>query len=349
MSRKIFRERLLQAILSFCWREWSVLGAAGGARSAQLWAIDPEALLTASIYFARYEPRLFDEILEWCIENGKWIDLQRLRGIAKRRPDSSRRLLGAVANTLSGSAKGDQRKWVVFAEAMKPKALVGEEQLFLMKDGKSYPALGESLEGFRAYGYLRLPFILRNTARPIPLNTKSAIRFPLRSLFGVGSRAECILYLLTHEGGHPAELAEKIGISVRGVQDALIELSQSGLVLTRVRGKRKIEYWLSQDRWWDFIRGQGTTDEDGPIWVDWIKLFSGLMELWSAVDSAGESDSEYMRSSKLREAFELIREEFARSGLSGIQALPADSPPELVEEEMYRFMTSVLGVENEAS
>ena len=89
--------------------------------------------------------------------------------------------------------------------------------------------------------------------REIPITSNNTLRFLLRGLFGLGSRAECLVYLLTHDGGHPSEVSKNIGLSVRGTQDALIELSKSGLILTRVKGKRKIEYWLSQDRWWEFL------------------------------------------------------------------------------------------------
>ena len=89
--------------------------------------------------------------------------------------------------------------------------------------------------------------------REVPVTSSNTLRFLLRGLFGLGSRAECLAYLLTHDGGHPSEVSKNIGLSVRGTQDALIELSRSGLVLTRVKGKRKIEYWLSQERWWEFL------------------------------------------------------------------------------------------------
>ncbi|MBW2184803.1 MAG: hypothetical protein JRF49_13220, partial [Deltaproteobacteria bacterium] len=83
MSQKSFKEFFLENILNFLWRQWSALGVAGGARTEDKWVIDPEALLVFSLEMARYEPRLFDEILDWLVVNGKWIDIQRLRGIIK--------------------------------------------------------------------------------------------------------------------------------------------------------------------------------------------------------------------------------------------------------------------------
>jgi hypothetical protein len=42
------------------------------------WMIDPEALLLATCTFGRYEPRLFDEVLDWMRTNGWVMNTQRL-------------------------------------------------------------------------------------------------------------------------------------------------------------------------------------------------------------------------------------------------------------------------------
>jgi hypothetical protein len=348
MSRKSFRGRFLETVLSFFWREWSILGAAGGARSADHWAIDPEALLVHSLSFARYEPRLFDEILEWLVLNGRWIDLQRLRGIARRRPAPYSRLLGAVAELLSRSAKGDQRKWLRLAHMAKPTGAIPEEALFSTKKGEPYPPPKATADEFKEYGFLRSSFVSRKSARPVPVNPASTIRFFLRALFGIGSRSECILYLLTHEAGHPAEIAQSIGISIRGVQDALIELSQSGSILTRVKGKRKTEYWLLQNRWWEFIRGKGFNETDGPVWVNWIDLLSGLANAWDVVNNSEASDSNYMRSSILRDSIDAISTEIARSGLAASPPPQPDVTPDQFEAEYQKFILSILGEGYEA-
>ena len=64
MSQTSFREFYLNELLTFLWKQWSVLGVAGGTRAEKMdWIIDPEALLVFSLEISRYEPRLFDEIL----------------------------------------------------------------------------------------------------------------------------------------------------------------------------------------------------------------------------------------------------------------------------------------------
>ena len=167
----------------------------------------------------------------------------------------------------------------------------------------------------------------------------------LRALFGIGSRAECILYLLTHDGGHPSEIADSIGLSIRGTQDALIELSKSSLVLTRIKGKRKIEYWISQERWWEFF-SRGSFDEmKRPVWIDWIALYGALSDVWKTLEDLQSTKSEYIKSSKLRDAMEVVGNELSRSGID-IPPVPGrDVSPENYNKAFENFIIKVFGAE----
>ena len=180
--------------------------------------------------------------------------------------------------------------------------------------------------------------------REVPITSHATLRFLLRALFGLGSRAECLAYLLTHDGGHPSEVARAIGISVRGTQDALIELARSNLILTRIKGKRKIEYWLSQERWWEFLSKGSITDIQKPVWIDWIALCDALSKVWSTLDEISKGDlSDYMRSSKLRDSFEVVGSEFTKSGLD-IPPIPGkELRPEEYEDAFEKFIVQVFG------
>jgi len=59
------KHKLTEQMLQFLWRQWSALGVAGEPEIVDHWVIDPEALLLVSSEFARYDSRLFDEILDW--------------------------------------------------------------------------------------------------------------------------------------------------------------------------------------------------------------------------------------------------------------------------------------------
>lgn len=336
MSLTKFKNFFLENILDFLWRQWSSLGVAGGSRPEEDWIIDPEALLIFSLQMARYEPRFFDEVLDWLVINGKFIDIQRLRGITKKQDEPTRRLISAVASYLSHEGKGNQRKWKSLSLVYRANPNTQDEALFKTKESKPYPKIKAESPVFHNYGFLREDFVLRKMSKPVSATAPSNVRFLLRALFGIGSRAECILYLLTHEAGHPSEVAQAIGISVRGAQDTLIELAESGLVFTRIKGKRKVEYWFSSKRWWEFLKNMPLNEIEPPAWVNWLAVFKALSGVWNVLNEIDTKDiSEYMQSSKLHEAMEVfIAQEFAKSGLN----LPPVPGKEVsIEEYAQRF------------
>lgn len=135
-----------------------------------------------------------------------------------------------------------------------------------------------------------------------------------------------------------------IGISVRGAQDALIDLSRSGLVLTRTKGKRKIEYWLSHERWWEFLSRESIAEFKEPTWIDWIALYSALSRVWADLNEISkEKVTDYMRSSRLRDSLEAVGNEFSKSGLD-IPPIPGKNiKPHEFEKAFETFITEVFG------
>ena len=345
MSQKNFKDLFLENILNFLWRQWSALGVLGEARTKDPWLYDPEPMLLLTLEMSRYEPRLFDEVMDWLIINGRWIDMQRLRGIIRGKDGMTRNLIGAVAAFLM--KEGDERKWKNlnrFCQSHISASSNIVEPLFYEKKGKPHPISKTPDKSFLTYGFNRPQLKARRMTRTVPITSHNTLRFLLRALFGLGSRTECLTYLLTHDGGHPSEVANAIGLSVRGTQDALIELSRSGLVLTRVKGKRKIEYWLSQERWWEFLSRGSVTEIEKPIWIDWIALYSALSKVWATLNELSEEKiSDYMRSSKLRDSLEMVGSEFAKSGLD-ISPIPGeDVRPEAYEKAFEAFINNVFG------
>jgi hypothetical protein len=345
MSPKDFRNFFLENVLNFLWRQWSALGVLGEAKSTDPWAIDPEPMILFTLEVGRYEPRLFDELMDWLVVNGRWIDIQRLRGILRQKDPGVVQLTGTVAAFLT--EKSAERKWQNLAKFCKTK-MWGDahsaQPLFFTKDGRPTPLAAKPDFSFLSCGFNRPEFELRGLTREVSITAQSTIRFLLRALFGVGSRAECLVYLLTHDGGHPAEVAKAIGLSIRGTQDALIDLSRSGLVLTRVIGKRKIEYWLSHERWWEFLSKGSVTEIRQPIWINWIALYLGLSEVWAAINEIGkEGMTDYMRSSRLRDSLDEVGNEFLKSGLD-VPPIPGrDVGSQEYEKAFETFIAQVLG------
>jgi hypothetical protein len=253
--------------------------------------------------------------------------------------------MGAVAAFLMKEA--DERKWrnlSRFCQSLSSNGSSKAEPLFYERTGKPHPISKRPDRSFLSCGFNRPQLSVRRMTRQVPVTSHNTLRFLLRALFGLGSRAECLVYLLTHDGGHPSEVAKAIGLSVRGTQDALIELSRSGLVLTRVKGKRKIEYWLSHERWWEFLSRGSIEEIEKPVWIDWIALYSALSTVWAAMNEIIKDEiSDYMRSSRLRDALELVGHEFSRSGLD-IPLVPGtDVRPEEYEKAFEAFIINVFG------
>ncbi|MGM0567711.1 MAG: hypothetical protein ACQESB_00670 [Elusimicrobiota bacterium] len=344
MSQKNFRNIFLDNILDFIWRQWSSVGVLGHTRTEDKWIVDPEALLFFSINMGRFEPRLFDEIIDWLITNGEWIDIQRMRGIVKNKDEDTKRILSAIAAVLMNEAKSYKRKWKSLSKIKKQNKINREMVLFKSKDATPYPIMKNKEDKiFSKYMISRSVFKPSNKSREVNPKTYSNIRFLLRSLFGIGSRAECILYLLSHTSGHPSEIAESIGISVRGTQDALIELSKSNLILTRSTGKRKIEYWLSERKWWQFLLDINIDEINPPIWLNWVAIFDALYGVWEVLNEVQKTQSDYLRSSKLRKAMETIGMEFYKSEID-LPPIPDKTiRPEEYEEEFQNFILKVLG------
>ena len=104
-----FRDRLVERILQFLWRQWSALGVAGHARTDDSWIIDPEALLLFSTVVARHDARLFDETLDWLHLNDSWISLQRLGTMIKEYALGDMAVLAAMSEHLAGQT--GHSKW----------------------------------------------------------------------------------------------------------------------------------------------------------------------------------------------------------------------------------------------
>src|SRR5450759_709981 len=99
-SLRIFKDEFQSLLLNFLWRQWSALGVAGQASGEDVWIIDPEALLLLTCTMGRHEPRLFDEVLDWLGENGRFINIMRLKRILSTEKFAGERTLAAVAACL---------------------------------------------------------------------------------------------------------------------------------------------------------------------------------------------------------------------------------------------------------
>lgn len=302
---RIFKDEFQSLLLNFLWRQWSALGVAGQASGEDVWIIDPEALLLLTCTMGRHEPRLFDEVLDWLGENGRFINIMRLKRILRTEKFAGERTLAAVAACLS---KGTEAmKWKLLAESV-PQPSVAEE-FFISLDGKPLPVLGEPEPYFVRYGFKRGPLRLRGYSQKFRPAQATNLALQLRALFGINVRCEIVLYLLTHEAAHPSQIAREAYYFERAVQGTLVDMLQSGVVGLRSHGREK-HYWLKPEHWAALLNRPPVF----PRWVTWPPLFSALERIWLKVnDPRLETLDPLLQSSELRQLMAEVRPAIERA------------------------------------
>ena len=147
---------------------------AGNERADASWIIDPEPLLLATTTFGRYEPRLFDEVLDWLNTNGQAVNLQRLQNLGQHL--GQRSVLNGLAAHLA--KRTANFKWRALLR--ETKAVSHTELLF-----PDIPVVGEPDELFARYGWRRGPVRLRQLSQAPDPRYAANLLFTLRALFGV--------------------------------------------------------------------------------------------------------------------------------------------------------------------
>jgi hypothetical protein len=279
-STTSFSAELREPLLALLWRQWSALGVAGHVASGSRALIDPEALVLVSTIFARHDARLFDEMLDWLRANGTWINVLRLTHLQREFELGDRTVLGAMAEYLVQDSA--HLKWKVFAKteepATKPQPLFPHLAVFDNTD-----------EIFRHWGWLRAPIERRGLSRPPRPNQPATFLLKLRALFGRQSRAEVLAWLLTHDSGHPAEIARQTGYFRGSVQNVLNELELSGHIYSTRQGREKL-FATRHDQWRFLLTWDSSPTASFPRWLPWPTLFGLIRGVHDLVDQT-EFDS----------------------------------------------------------
>ena len=304
-----FREILLQRLLEFLWRQWSALGVAGHARSNDSWMIDPESLLLFSTHIARYDARLFDEILDWLHTNGSWINLQRLGRLHREESLGDSAVLAAIADLLA--RESTHHKWKLLirrVDQAKPPTSELPQRLF-----PSVPVLKEPDPIFLTHGLERGSIEFRGMSQAPRPDQPATFLFKLRSLFGMQARAEVMAWLLANEQGHPAEIARQTGYFRGSIQNVLNDLSLSGHIGSMRIGREKTFSILRREEWLFLLTWPNA--EVFPQWIHWAPLFQAIQIFLDALGKPGlDEKSENFQAIQLREALDQATPALARAG-----------------------------------
>jgi hypothetical protein len=339
-SPKNFRETFLQSLLDLIWRQWTTLGVAGHGGNERR-VIDPDALLLATCVFGRYEPRLFDEMLDWLAVNGWCINVQRMRSLMKRHGYGCGRVLACVGAL---QAKGaDTVKWRRLSLDIEP-APTGAEPLFYFPDGRPQPMFGRPDPQFAAYGLHRGRLELRHLSQPANPELPANLLYRLRALFGVNARADILVYLLTHVDGHPPEMARQTGYFPKTIQMSLVEMACSGVVQPSKRGREK-HYRLDAAEW-AMLRPKQETAVGWPEWVAWPQFFAAMTGIWdllqnqnlSKASSALQAAEWQKRMNRLQP---LLAESHPDAAIKDFRRLTEASFLQAVQDDLMRCLTAI--------
>jgi hypothetical protein len=330
MSLTGSRDRLLGAVVDLLWAQWTELGV-GGTKGTSSSIVDPEALLAATSLFGRYEPRLFDEVLDWLAAHSDLLDVTRLRRASNIHRLGDKRLLAVLVDFMRERSSSD--KWSGAAD----RALAGEETepyapqpLFRTPDGGALPTPGTPDAFFASHGFERPDLTLRGLSVPPDPRRPTLARLRLRALTGQGVRAEVLLYLSTHDHAHGRLVAERTAFSQRQVAEYLAGLARAGLAESWEDGRR-LEYRL--------LAPLAAMGADAASYVDWTGAFGVIAELWTILTGAALEPDAYRASTVLRSGLGGVRKYLPVEGFGLGLPEPERYPGETLNEHAIEFAT----------
>lgn len=316
MSASTLKDSVSTRLKAFAWDQWAQLGVFAPTNRRDQTAADPEALLLFTFEAGRSDPRLFDETLDWLLANERLVSVQRLRNLC-RDGDDRDLVEGALLwvarhlprARLASSRGRDQR-------TTEPRPLFYDVAL----------QVREPDEAFLAVGLLKPATEPSKKSRPPDPDTPINFAFRMRHLFGLGSRAEILRYLVTAPVTDASALgiADAAAYAKRNINETLSSLVASRIVTTYEQGNER-RYYLDRAMWAQFLRFQQTS---WPTYRDWPRLLGAARQLsrWLH-DPALEDLSPYMLASNARTFMERLEPDLAPAGV-----LPASPGPALLGE-----------------
>jgi hypothetical protein len=295
------RERAGRELLDFAWRQWGQVGMSASTAGEDRWAVDPEALVLFTIGMGRWDPRLFDEMLDWIAVNHGLLSMQRLRNLTSRFPVAA----GLVAAVIAWTREP------VPAQLLKDQPAPAQNQPVFSPDVLGFVAVADPT--FEEYGYLRPRVTRSGKSREPDATATVGLAFQLRHLFGPGSRSEVMRVLLTWEHGplDVARIADEAGFAKRNVSDTLAALAASGVIKAAWSGNERL---FSADRaQWAALLGRAAL----PAFVPWSHLFPAALEVIGWLDAESQTtDSDYLVASHARTVMDRITHDLEASSVA---------------------------------
>jgi hypothetical protein len=328
MAPTTLRDQLRRRLVEFAWEEWAQMGVLAAPHRRSPWAQDPEALIVFTLEIARWEPRLFDELLDWMLTNEALLSIRRLRAMCIDETDRA-----LVAGAIGWLARRRPRARLrVEPPDSNPQAL---EPVF--HDGGPVP---EADPDFAAAGLLRPPLAPSGKSLTPDLLTPINLGFRLRSILGVGIRAEVVRIMLTAQipWMNAQALARASGYAKRNVHDALAGLSAARVVSAATVGGEQ-RYTIHKTAWAALLQD---VPSELPFHRDWPQLLGALRTIlrWTQQEEL-QSTSDYLRASGTRQLLDRIRPELAFAGIAIDPHPTAKAAPQQLQIAVQRTLAAL--------
>lgn len=325
MSLKNYRKELRDSLLDLAWVQWSALGVAGHVTRFSSYVVDVEALVLFTIFIGRYDERLFDSMQDWLQTNGRFVNTQRLKVLAKKNGFRYQRELAYVA--ANQNAFENKSKWKNIADSVKITSGDSVEPLF-----KDIPLLGKQLKD-----PLALKFGLeRNIYKYAGKNAKfddglASLMLRLRGLFGVNSRVEIMLLLLSNDFCKNQDLAKRSGYSWRSVQDILFEMTFGDIVQATASKKNRVYSLPNKNHW---LKALGFQDDEPIRFPQWDKALFSLELIYETLENPLlDKLSDMSVQGAVNQSFKKIGTSFLECNIRELQTVSSNSwlkIPELI-------------------
>ncbi len=231
---------LREVILDLMWSQWRELGVAGTVpRRHKEDCVDPEPLIAFTALHSDLDPRLRDESIDWVLRYGGYISRARLKNVIADWSELRNPLFAEYAATVNAHG------------------------------GAAWPASRAK----------PLPF--RSRARPLleDLAAPALLSLRIRSVFGVGARAELVRAFLSrsHPAMTAAELATETAYRKRNVLNELEPLRMARVV-TSFRAINADRYTLAK------VQEIGALLDPLPLrYTRWLHVFAVLHAVFALV------------------------------------------------------------------
>lgn len=184
-------QNLDKQLIDLSWSLWTELGVAGVDRNHQRFLILPEELILLTALIGEIDPRLMEEAIDWCSRYHHLISVSRMKMLAKAWGKTAIDAFSIFSATLNSVSRAN---WPLLSPA---------NPLKFKPSGKSKPPRFEN---------------------------PALLLFRLRSLFGVGARADLIAFFLAQKkSDYAISDATEIGYTKRNLADVFENFVRAGI------------------------------------------------------------------------------------------------------------------------